>query len=244
MSPVASTRAIDYFSRTSHHSGDHIMKHFLLLAGCACLLLSACSKDDSTPTTPTTTTKASDYYIPLTAGNRVVLTGTTTMKVTDWPDSVSLDTTIYTVLPTTKTSLGGKLLRAVETYSTGRTSIGYVFAGDSVMLQFDSTLAEANAETMFKTPLVVGNFWPNSTKDTTRMTIASVSETVTTGIGTLANCLKLTTRMTDPTGITYDVEVYLAKGIGIVRLKLSVSATVGTVTMTIDTDEVLKSKNF
>lgn len=218
---------------------------FVFVAMCAlAIIIASCSKDDSTPVTPATA-KASDYFMPMKTGNFIMLIGTTTTQIGTLPPIVSTDTTTYTLLATTKTSIGGKPLRGMQTDNMdGDPELGYVFAGDAELMLFDSTLQEANASTLLKMPIQIGVPWRVMPNDTTLFVIKSTSETVTTPAGTFTNCLKISQHEADGTGAFTDINFFLAKGVGIVRMTIDAQSQFGTQKMTIKSDDLLNKKNF
>lgn len=187
--------------------------------------------------------------MPLVTGNFILLVGPTTSKLDTFPATVFNDTTRYTVLAVTKTSTGGKTLRAIQTYSgsqsgSANTSVDYLYAGDTELTMFDSTLQEANADTYLKLPVQLNTPWRFSSKDTVLAVIKSANETVTTTAGTFTNCIKVTIHNSDATGFSATIDWYFSKGVGIVRMKVDAKVPIGLKSLQITMDQTLQSKNF
>ena len=215
-----------------------------------CMIYASCSKDESNPPDPPpATTKASEYFMPLTTGNFTLLVGPTTTKLDTFPAMVSNDTTRYTVLAGTKTSAGGKSLRAIQTYNgsqsgSANTSVDYFYAGDTELTMFDSTLQETSADTYLKLPVQLNTPWKVSPQDTVLAVITSANETVATAAGTFTNCIKVTIHNSDATGFSATMDWYFAKGVGIVRMKVDAKMPIGSKALQINMDQTLRSKNF
>jgi len=217
---------------------------FLLIVMIVGSMLTSCKKDENNPVTPTTL-RASEYFIPLSTGNSTRLTGATTTRMDTLAPTVSPDTTMYTILATTSTSTGGKALRGLQIYSSGSgTENEYVYASDTELTRFDSSRQEANASTLLKMPIQIGVPWRITPTDTALFVITSVTETVTTPVGVFSNCIKISRHQSDAPGMYVNVDMYVAKGVGIVRTKVDKKFSLGQFIVTAISDKLLSSKNF
>ena len=187
---------------------------------------------------------AADYFMALVPGNEIVLAGTTTSRIDSLAPTVTADTSTYTVLGWSATSVGGRPLSplAVACRICG-TGLHYMYAGEDSLIMFDSTKREATAITMLRTPIRVGQAWPTIEHSTTFDSISSVNETVVTSAGTFYGVVRITQHYSDAV-TTSDFEYFLARGVGIVRLYRKATTLFGPTFQTTVTEQTLVRRNF
>ena len=228
------------------------MKRFVSLSVvflAAALFISACSKDDSPVTPPASQSKASDYWPPTTANATLTLEGS--VKVTSGGVQVG-ETSLVTVMR----SLGGTATTADGKQTTPYMSIDisdnqpdtsyfWAYLSAAVVLNYHSLGAGADIDTMIKAPIAVGTTWSANNNNAGRYTIMAVNESVSTPAGNFSNCVRMRSYTTDPgSGGTSELQIWVAKGVGPVKMSGLSDATIGGVTMRVETSILLKSKTF
>lgn len=214
------------------------------------LIVGSCKKDDSTPVTPTPQTKAiaNEYFIPMQAGKQIKLGGRYIATQNGFPIASDTVVVTFTVQASTKKSTGGKTLNVVFSSITGPVAQDdtlYIYSGDSEVLSFDSTLAEANAETLLKVPLEVGASWKTRAADISIAKVLSTTDSVGAAIGKFINVLRIYSNE-----VRIDIaqggesEYYYAKGVGPVRQTTKVKVTFAGFTLDVTVDVNLLSKNY
>jgi hypothetical protein len=225
------------------------MKHIsrvLLLA--LTLIALACSKDNINVNPPAVVV-ASDYWMPTSAGTRTILEGSTvTSRDGVVVDSISQQTTslMLGIKKPTQDNRSAYVLHFISMMGNEiDTTESYVAISASSIMMYDSSLAVANAATWLQTPLTVGNSWLYQPSDTTHSRIASVTETVVTPGGTFTNCVHITQTSSDPASSTVmTMDMYIAKGVGMVRTRVHGTFSMLGSTITYDGEMKLVSKSF
>lgn len=215
----------------------------------AALFISACSKDDSPVTPPASQSKASDYWPPTGANNTLTLEGS--VKVTSSGVVVG-ETPLVTEMKSlggTATTADGKQVipyRSIDISDNDPdTTYFWAYLSDAVVLNYHALGTGADIDTMIKAPIAVGTSWSSNNSNDGRYTIMAVNETVSTPAGTFSNCVRMRSSSTDPaTGATSELQIWVAKGVGPVKMSGLSDTSIGGVTMRVETSVLLKSKNF
>jgi hypothetical protein len=226
------------------------MKHLssaLLLA--LALIASSCSKNDNNTVSPPASAVASDYWMPTSAGTRTILEGSSVAS----RDGVVVDSsgqqTTMIMLGIKKPTLDNKSAYVLHTIDNSGTSSdtteSYIVLSATSIMSYDSSLAASAASTWLQTPLTVGNSWLFRPSDTTHYRITSVTETVVTPGGTFTNCVHITQTSSDlASGAVITADVYIAKGVGLVRTHMHGTFTLLGSVIGYNSDVKLVSKSF
>ncbi len=210
----------------------------------------SCSKDDDTPNNPAAGPGIpSDYMVPGGAGKQLTLEGQSIMTRTGAPADTNfiLMTTIGT--GGTATAFDGRNAMHFITINVDGadtdTSDAYMFADDKVYLSYRTPLSKAEVDTILKAPLAVGTTWMSGDdQEPTPSRIVSLSETVVTPAGTFKDCILVRAESSDSTGSSMSQEIWMAKGVGPVRFKVRINATLMGLTYEMKSEALLKSKNY
>ena len=213
------------------------------------IFTASCSKDDSPASPPVASMYASDYWMPTAAGTRLLLEETSVSTTGGITTDSSVETSEFRMMPGTKTTRDGKsafILQNVNTSGSNRdTSFSYLVLSTASMMAYDDSLYAKDATTYLKAPITIGNTWLTKESDTLHSSITSVTETVVTPAGTFSNCIRVSNVVANPfVGVPMTQDFYLARGVGLVRMSLQATASIGGTTVTYRSNSLLKSKSF